>query len=270
MPPQPSPSDLAALPDRLQSVGSDLDKVIKYAEEALNFVLKFDPLLWASAKALQFIWDEIVKAYNKIKDWIANDLWPFISGPWQLYDASNRWTDGVYHDVTDAEGQIDLSKTTVVDYWQGAAAFAYTQSVGVQKQACHQVADMISGIREALNELAIGLAVLYITVIAFIGWVIYQCTIGAAATATGVGAPAGLPMILAALLEGFGGAAVVAAVVTALTTNVAGKFSAMLQLVNDSDSFNHGHWPPVTNDLADGSMTNPDPKRFGKWHFKRQ
>jgi hypothetical protein len=234
-------------------------------------------LLSSVPAPLQWLVDDIVKKAKELLawigklagelcDWVAENVWPVIKGPYTLYEAGNKWTTTVYNHVSEVSGQLDLSKTSLEDYWQGPAANAYMQTVPVQKAASDKVGTMVSATRETLQGMAFTLGSLYIAVVAGLFLALIEILGGSAAVATMIGIPPGLMAIVTGLLTGIATVAGLYALGKELLQGSLEKFSKLLELKNDSSAFDKGHWPKATSDLGDGSMS--DGSR-SKWNYKR-
>jgi hypothetical protein len=217
-----------------------------------------DDIIDQAEELLKRIW-ELAK---QLCDWVAENVWPVISGPKRLYDAGNAWTTTVFGKVTEVSGQLDLSKSGVDDYWTGPAATAYAQTIPVQKAAADKIADAISKTREALQSLAFTLGALYIALVAGLLAALIQVMGGSAAVASVVGIPPGLMAIVSGLLTGIGTVGTVYAAGKELVAGSGEKFATLLEIQNDRRAFGEGgRWPKATSDIGDGSPS--------KWSYKQ-
>lgn len=208
----------------------------------------------------------IVELAQQLVDWLRDNVWPVIRGPFTLYEVGNRWTTEVFAKVTDVSGQLDLNKITVDDYWQGPAATAYGQAVGVQKAAVDKVAATITATREAVQGLAFTLGALYTALVAGLIAAAIQIAGGSAAVATVLGIPPGLMVIITGLVTAIGTVAGVYAGGKELVSGSADKFAKLLERRNDGSAFDHGHWPTSTTGLGDASMSDGD---RSDWSYRR-
>lgn len=219
-----------------------------------------DMLGWIWDK-IKWLWDKIVELAKKLSDWVVKNVWPVIKGPWTLYDASNKWTTDVFHRTSTVSGNINTSKTTLDDWWQGAAATAYIQITPVQKAAVDKASEIATKVKDTLQSLTFALAGVYIAVVALLMALLLSIPPIAAAIASIVGIPAGLVGTIAEVLLAIGGAAALYAGVKIFADNALGTFGTLLQLQDDNSAFENGHWPKsakAVSEIGDGS----------NWHYK--
>src|SRR5262245_2624312 len=105
----------------LDKVNALLADIPGWLQSALNWIVD-------QAKKL---WQQITDVASKLLNWLDKNVWPVIHGPFTLWDASTKWTTDVYHPDTTVSGDTNTAKTTVDDWWQGAAATAYGQLIPV-------------------------------------------------------------------------------------------------------------------------------------------
>ncbi|MGE5286386.1 MAG: hypothetical protein ACM3ML_04095 [Micromonosporaceae bacterium] len=235
-----------------------LDKVDSLLSDVPGWLQSMISWIVDEAKKL---WQQIKDLSAKLLDWLDKNVWPVIRGPFTLWDASNQWTTAVYHPATTVSGDTNTAKTTVDDWWQGAAATAYGQMIPVQKAASDKIAEIASKVKDTLQALCFSLGALYIAIVLLLVGLLLQIDAVAAAIASVVGIPAGLIGAVATILEAIAGVAAVYAGVNALATNALGSFNTLLQLQNDNSAFENGHWPKdaaALGEIGNGS----------DWHFK--
>jgi uncharacterized membrane protein YphA (DoxX/SURF4 family) len=234
----------------LDKVNSLLGDIPGWLQSAIGWIVDEAKKLWQQIKDLS----------AKLLDWLEKNVWPVLKAPFTLWDASTQWTTAVYHPVTTVSGEVNTAKTTVDDWWQGAAATAYTQLIPVQKAASDKVAEIASKVKDALQNLSFGIGALYIGIILALVGLLLQVTGAGAAIASVIGIPAGLVALVAAILETAGGVAAIWGVANTIATDALGTFNTLLQLKNDNSAFEGGHWPKDQSAL--GEVGN------GPWHFK--
>ncbi|WP_345367028.1 hypothetical protein [Actinoallomurus liliacearum] len=210
--------------------------------------------------------DLIAKLVGKLNDWLAENVFPAITGPYTLYTAGNKWTTTVYKNLSTISGQLNTNKTKVEDFWAGPAALAYTQAIPVQQAATAKVAEMVSTTREAMQDLAYALASLYVAIAAALTIGLRRIVVAALMLVTFFLIPEGLFTIAVAVVSTMTEVVAIYTLATALAQNSLEKFAALLELRNDSSAFDNGHWPKIASDLGDGSTTDGN---RSMWSYKR-
>jgi hypothetical protein len=242
-----------------------------------GIVRQVNATLSAVPSFLNFLVDDIVaqaeallarlgELSRQLLDWLAENVWPVIRGPSDLLRVGNDWVTDVYSRVTDVAGQIELSETQLDDYWQGPAASTYLRTVTRQKNAATATTTAIHDTRSALHSLAFTLAALYIAIVAELISLIIGFMVGELEVGTVVGIPVGLLTAIASVVKAIAVGAGLFAAGKELTNGTKEKFTTLLELLNDSQAFDHGAWPIGSADLADASLTDGD---RSNWNYKR-
>ena len=205
---------------------------------------------WIVDKA-KWLGEQLKNLGTEILDWLDKNVWPVIRGPVTLYQAGNDWTTAVYHPASTVSGDTNLARTSVDDWWQGAAATAYTQIIPVQKAASDKVAEIASKTKDTLQTLAFALAAIYVAILALLLWLLLQIPIIAGFLTSVIGIPAALVDGVATFLLVLGGAAALFGGAYALAQDALGSFGTLLQLQNDNTAFENGHWPKDATALGE-------------------
>lgn len=190
-------------------------------------------------------------------NWLNEHVIPFLTGPFTLHSTGDEWTTTVFAQATEVSGRMNLSETSVDDYWGGPAASAYRSVIPRQRAAAEQVSDAISKLREAIQSLAWSLAGLYIALAALIALVTVKIIAAIAAKATVVGIPPGLVAFVSAVLAGIGGAAAILTTGKEVVSGSAEQLATLLELQHDSTALDGGTWPQATSDLGDPGKWSP-------------
>jgi hypothetical protein len=255
---------LEGFPDRLNRGIDDLVNRINSLLAAVPGVLQklIDDIV-EQAKALLA---RITELGKQLLQWLGENVWPVIRGPFTLYETGTAWTTTAYKQTTDVSGQVDLQKIKVDDYWQGPAANAYLQSVGVQKAAVDGVAGTITTARETIQGLAMTLGALYVALVACLIAAAIQLAGGSAAVASVLGIPPGLMLWITGLLTAIGGVGAIYAGGKELVSGSAEKLAKLQAAMENGSAFDHGHWPKATTGIGDASMSDGD---RSDWNYKR-
>ena len=172
--------------------------------------------------------------------------------------------------VQKVSGEVSDGALHVGDYWQGPASIAYTNALTAQTKAYTEVGAIVDDLKLRLWAVAGLISAFYVALAAIIIQWIGVMTASAAATATGVGAVAGVPA--AAADTGISAAAVLA-LVGATVTLVAAEAESFTRLndrIATSAAFPAGSWPvAVSADtvLSDGSVSDADGQT--DWQLRR-
>lgn len=243
------------------------DGIVRQVNATLNAVPPYlSPLvegIAAQAEAQLSLFDEYIL---KLVDWLAENVWPVIRGPFDLFRVSDYWLADVYPKVTDVVGQIDLSETKLVDYWQGPAATTYLYTVRRQKAAANATAETIHDTRSALHSLAFTLGALYLAIVAELVSLICELVVAGVEVGTVFGIPVGVITAVGSVAKAIAVAIGISAVVKEIVSGTKEKFITLQERLNDSRDFDHGHWPTGSADLADASLTDGD---RSNWNYKR-
>jgi hypothetical protein len=252
--------------DKIETFPSQMTEALNGLQDKVNSVLSSVPgwlgdiIHWIVDKA-KWLWDHIVQLAEQVFDWLKENVWPVIRGPITLYETSNKWTTDVFHNSSTVSGDVNLAKTKVDDWWQGAGATAYTQIITPQKAASDKVGEIANKVKDTLQTLAISLGILYIGLAAVLVWALLQIPVIAGLITSVIGIPAGLLDAVATFLLLLGGAAALVAAGTAIAKDGISAFGTLLQLKNDNTAFENGHWPKDAAALGEiGNGSN--------WHFK--
>lgn len=219
-----------------------------------------------------FITDRVNPILNRLRD-IANtilqklgELLVGLDFPVVAFLLANDWVDKVKNPVDQVSGAVSNNNLEVDDYWQGAAADAYSGAVTSQTDAMGEAAAIADEVKDHLWALAGIVGGFYVALAVVLYQWIGVLIASAAATATGVGAVAGVP---AAAADTGVSAAAIGGLVAAAIALIAGEaktFTDLNDRVSTSAKFPHGHWPTVVKDaMSDASETDGDGT---DWHVK--
>src|SRR5258708_9272748 len=114
---------------KLQAFPIQMDTALNALSVKMNSLLSSIPGWLSDAvgwivDGVKSLWNKIVHLAQQLYDWLKKNVWPVISGPITLYEASNKWTTDVFHHSSTVSGDVNAAKTSVNDWWQGAAATA--------------------------------------------------------------------------------------------------------------------------------------------------
>lgn len=258
-----SPSQVEQLTDKIndgmKKAAEAVDWIIKRVEGFLHYLPGF-----ISDRVRPFLekLDTLArKILQKLGELLVGAAFPIIA-----FLLANDWVDRVKNPVNSASSDISNNNLKVDDYWQGKAADAYSGAVTSQTDAMAEVGTIVDSIKDHLWALAGIVAGFYVALAVVLYQWIGVLTASSAATATGVGAVAGVPA--AAADTGVSAAAIwgLVSAVVALIAAEAKSFTDLNHKVSTDPKFPHGHWPKATTDaMKDASEKDGDTT---DWHVK--
>jgi hypothetical protein len=261
-----SPDQLRDLVDTIEraiQAGADLvngiiDRVVGFLDWLPGFISN-RVMPW-----LRRLGDAVQAFFAKVLEFLQGVAFPVFA-----FLKANNWNDEVRNPVNKVAGELSEGALHVGDYWQGPASIAYTNALTAQTKAYTEVGTIVDDLKMRLWAVAGLIVGFYVALAAIIIQWIGVMTASAAATATGVGAVAGVPV--AAADTGISAGAVVA-LVTATTLLVAAEaetFTRLNDRISTSAAFPGGSWPKPTSGpiLADGSVSDPDGQT--DWQLRR-
>jgi len=269
-----SPSPTPTSPDQIRELVDTIERAIQSGADLVNGIINrvVDFLDWLPG----FISNRVLPWLRRLADAVQGffakvlELLEGVAFPVFAFVKANSWNDEVRNPVTKVAGELSDGALHVGDYWQGPASIAYTNALTAQTKAYTEVGTIVDDLKIRLWAIA-GLVVgFYVALAAIIIQWIGVMTASAAATATGVGAIAGVPV--AAADTGISVAAVLAlvAATTALAAAESESFTRLNDRIDSSAAFPAGSWPKPTSAgtiLSDGSVSDPDGQT--DWQLRR-
>ncbi|WP_018347484.1 hypothetical protein [Longispora albida] len=203
----------------------------------------------------------VKKFFRLIAELIGSPGWPPA-----MYSAGQDWTAKVGAKASSLAGKAGKDQTKIDDVWEGMAATAYADTLEAQAKALTSIKEAADEIDDALWTAAMCIAGFWIgSAVALIAYVV-ELEAAAVATATVIGAPAGVTAAGGATVQTIAlWSALIAGAITVISTLIT-QCKDLAQRLADNEAFPGGKWPAsATGSMSDGSLSDGDAT---DWHIK--
>lgn len=252
-----NPAADAELRELISQIQSGLDEAARIVDTivaGINSVLAQLPDV-----VIGGIRDTVTVLYTVLREQLdqMSGILAYAGDPGALRLAGSAWANELGGAASRLAGFATLNSVQSDDHWSGRGADAYRDMLIPQKEALAAVKLTGDDIDDALNELAGGIEMFWVS----IGTATITLVVGIAAAApiaaTVIGAPAAAAIGVSAWI--IFAAAVTAAIssLTIITVDAAANSAALDQRLSNDTAFPGGRWPRSA-DLGEASITDGD------------
>lgn len=244
----PSGQDIQELLDKAERLMQKIRDKLRELVEKINNLLSSAP----SVLVPDFVVEAIqagIRKMNEVFDKLVAKMQEFFDSPgwpWALWEAGDRWLNGVAGPSAETENQVTSGKLNVDNYWKGSAAEAYKETLGTQQPAFAAMVEVARTIKQCLHDAGWGIIKFWVAV-----------GIGIATAVTGI--IAAVAAVVGVVTAPLGPVAAAAAIVAALTVIVGSAWAAYVEFQGVKDqaealreerryntAFEGDQWPRAT------------------------
>jgi hypothetical protein len=180
--------------------------------------------------------------------------------PWTLWDAGTIWAGAqVAGRVSAQVAKSTLDEVRVDDFWEGAAADAYKNTLPRQKEALAAVTKAADQVDDALTKVAFAICAFWLAILAVMVEFVLAIASAAGISVTGVGAPAAVGAVAVEVAKALGVLVVTATAFLAVANAAASSVKDLQHGWNDSAAFPDQRWPRSTTDISNGRISDGRP-----------
>jgi hypothetical protein len=261
-------------PGAIQTLVDAIERAVQSGANIVNAIIDrvVDFLDWLPGFIANRVVPWLRRLATTVQGFLAKVL-EFLEGaafPVFAFLKANSWNDEVRNPVNKVAGELSDGALHVGDYWQGPASIAYTNALVAQTKGYTEVGAIVDDLKIRLWAVAGLIVGFYVALAAIIAQWLGVMTASAAATATGVGAIAGVPAAVAATGITAGAVLALASTIAALIAAEMESFTRLNHRITSSAALPAGSWPKPTSAgtlLSDGSISDPDGQT--EWQLRR-
>lgn len=240
--------------DRTVDKLNEVERLVRQLFDKVNDVMSWVPgflsdLMEPVRKGMDDLKKKMAEFWASCKHFLTDR-----GSPSTLKATAASWSDGVGNPIGDLAGAISLDKLKTEIEWQGRGAETYKATVPAQASGLNALKDLSLQIRNSLINLANGIDSFWTQLFGMVAGLVIALVVALVSTATVVGIPAAIVVLLGAVGAAIAGVVTTISAVDTLTATVANEQQAILDKVKALGS---------TWSVSDtGAMSNPSDWRI--------